>query len=531
MTGEEKLLQVEERRERLLGGGGEQETSKQHKLGKLTARERLEKLFDPGTFQELNLWIRPVRTGFDVDERELPGDAVITGSGLVNGRPVYAYIHDFTVLGGTQSLGQAHKVAQVMEKALAARVPCLGMIDSGGVKIHDQFGRPAFRPVVGRDGLGFSGGHMPYPPMNSGVIPQISLLLGPCYAGSAYSPTMSDFVIMRKGTSYMSLASPPLLKAVTFADVTQDEIGGAELHATVTGSCDLLTESDEEAIAACRELLTYLPSNNAQKSPQVDTGDDPDRREQSLLDLVPPDLSRAYDMHDVIRLVVDRGSFFELQPLYARNMIIGFARIAGSTVGLVANNPAEKSGELDVNSCDKEARFVRFCDAFNIPLLVLVDTPGFPSSVEMEKSPDGLVRHACRPLFAICEATVPKIVVYIRKCFGVARLVMGTLRMGVDRVYAWPTAQVARIDPERAVDCIYGKEIASAENPQEERKKRLEGLIRGYFDFPYHAAEYLMVEDIIDPRETRSILARTLEVLKNKEAPPCPWRKHSLIPR
>ncbi|MDP2952844.1 MAG: acyl-CoA carboxylase subunit beta [Chloroflexota bacterium] len=531
MTGREKLQGVEEHRKRLFQGGGPREVERQHDLGKLTARERLEKLFDPGSFQEINLWIRPIRTGFDVDERELAGDGVVTGFGQVHGRPIYAYAHDFTVLGGAQSLGQQHKVAQIMEKALEARVPCVGMIDSGGIKVHDLFGRPARRPILDGDGMGFAYGMFPMVPLNSGVIPQVSLMIGPCYAGSAYSPIMADFVIMRKGTSYMSVASPPLLKAATFIDVTQEEIGGATLHATVTGSCDVLSENDEEAVLSCRKLLTYLPLNNAQKPPVVDTGDDPNRREESLLELVPADLSHPYDMHEVIERVVDKGSLMELQALFAQNIIIGFARLAGHTVGIVANNPAVKGGALDTNTCDKQTRFVRFCDAFGIPLVILVDTPGFLSDAEQEKSREGLLRHAARPTFALCEATVPRVVVHIGKCFGTARLIMGTLRMGVDRVYAWPISQVAKIDPERAVDQIYGKEIEAAPNPQEERERRLQGLLKEYVRFPSHAGEYLMVEDIIDPRETRPILVKTLNLLENKGTPTRPWRKHSLLPR
>jgi len=528
MSLQDKLNEVEARRQKLLQGGGASEVERQHKMGKLTARERLVKLFDPGTFQELDLFIRPLRTGFDVDDRELPADGAITGFGEVHGRPVYAYIHDFTVMGGVQSVGQNHKVSKLMERAVEAGVPYVGMVDSGGIKVHDMFGRTGFRPIVGGSGMAFTSGIFPGPPLASGAVPQVSLMLGPCYAGSAYSPTMADFVIMRKGTSYMSVASPPLLKAVTFADVTQEQIGGANLHATVTGIADFLMETDDQAIETCRELLTYLPLNYREKAPVVDMGDDPKRRDESLLALDP---AKPYDMHQVITAVLDKGRFLELQALFAKSMIIGFGRLNGHTVGVVANNPAENGGALDINTCDKMARFVRWCDAFSIPVVVLVDTVGFQSNAEAERSPDGLIRNATKPVFALAEATVPRIVTYIGQCFGTARLAMGSLRLGVDNVYAWPSARVARIAPEEAVESIYGEEIKAAPNPAEARKERLHLLLENHMRFPFHSVEQLMAEDIIDPRDTRSVLIRTLKLLEHKAPPARPWRKHSLIQR
>lgn len=504
---------------------------RQHSMGKLTARERLVKLFDTGTFQELDLWIQPIRTGFDVDQRELPGDAVITGFGKIRGRPVYAYIHDFTVLGGAMSLGQNHKVTRVMEKALEDRIPYVGIIDSGGLKVHDLFGRPAFRPILGSTGLAFTSGMMPAPPLNSGIIPQISLMLGPCYAGSSYSPIMADFIVMRRKVSYMSLASPEVLKSVTFADVTREEIGGAEMHATITGSTDILVDSDEEAIEICRELISYLPLNNKERPPVVVTDDPPERREGRLLKVVPTDSSKPYDMHEVLSLIVDKGQFLELQSLYAKNMIIGFARLNGGTVGIVANNPAERGGAIDIDACDKEARFIRFCDAFNIPLIFFVDTPGFVPSVEEEQSREGRVRNAAKPVFAICEATVPMVVVYTGKGFGPGRLAMGTPREGVDVVYSWPNAQVARMEPKEVVDIIWKEEIAMAKQPDEVRRLKLQELLQNHVRFPFHAGEQLMVNEIIDPSETRPILIRTLEVLANKQPVGRPRKRHSLMPR
>ncbi|MFC1940675.1 acyl-CoA carboxylase subunit beta [Chloroflexota bacterium] len=531
MTIEELIEKVEKKRQRYYQGGGPEAIERQHSLGKLTARERLALLYDPGTFQEENLFIRPIRTGFDVDQRELPGDAVITGFGKVHGRSVYSYIHDFTVLGAAQSLGQSHKVTRVMEKAAEAGVPYVGMIDSGGVKIHDLFGRPANRPILGGAVLGFTRGHFACVSRNSGIIPQISLMIGPCYAGSAYSPIMADFVVMRKGTSYMSVASPQLLKTVTFADISQEELGGAEVHAKVTGSCDFLTENDEESIAVCRDLLTYLPLNWKEKPPVVDTGDAPNRREDDLLDIVPADLSTPYDMHEVINRVVDKGQFLELQRLYAPNMIIGFGRMEGKTVGIVANNPIVKGGYIDLDACDKEARFIRFCDAFNIPLITFVDTPGFLPGVEQEHSQQGLLRRAAKAVFAMCEATVPKIAVCVGMSHGPARLAMGTPKEGVDMVFSWPQARVTRMDPREVVEKIWKEEIAKAKKPDEVREEKYRELLDKYIDYPFHAAECLMVDEIIDPRDTRSALIRRLEILANKEAQPRPWRKHPLMSR
>ncbi|MFH1169716.1 MAG: acyl-CoA carboxylase subunit beta [Chloroflexota bacterium] len=530
----DRVKKVQEKRQRLLDGGGLKAIERQHQAGKLTARERVEMLLDPGTFQEIDLWIRPIKTGFDIDERELPADAVITGFGEIGGRPVYVYSEDFTVLGGTFSAGFHHKVVRSMERAREHGIPCIGIIDSGGERIHDVFGRPGWRPILGGSGrapVGNSSCLYSAPGINSGTVPQITLMLGPSYAGSAYSPTMADFYIMRNKIAFMSVASPELLKAVTFAEVTKEEIGGAELHAKVTGIADFLTESDEEAIRICRELVSYIPLNNREKAPLVASGDSPERRDEALLSIVPADLSQPYDMHEVIRHIVDGGKFFELQELFARSLIIGFGRLDGQTVGIVANNPAESGGILSLDTCDKEARFVRWCDAFNVPLVFMVDTPGFASGVEQEQSIDGLMRTVPKVVYAICEATVPMITVYTGRCYGVARLIMGTLRMGVDFAYCWPSAQVARMNPEEAAGAIYRKEIAASKEPEKTQREMLARLMQDYIHQPYHALELVMANDIVDPRDTRSVLIRTLKNLAHKQPTPRPWRKHSLVPR
>ena len=527
----DRIKEIEGKRSQLLQGGSPKEVDRQHQMGKLTARERVDKLVDPGTFQEIDLWIRPVKTGFDIDERDLPGDAVITGFGEVNGRPVYIYAQDFTVAGGTFGTAHHHKVTRLMEMALEKKIPYIQMVDSGGERIYDWFGKPAYRPALGGRGIAGTTAMYRIPGIASGVIPQITLMLGPMYAGSAYVPTMADFMIMRKGTSFMSVASPALLKAVTAQDVTQEEIGGAELHATTTGTADFLAESDEEAIEICRELLTYIPLNNKQKPPVVNMGDDPDRRDERLLEIVPPDLSKPYDMYEVIQCIVDKGQFLEFHKLSAKSLIIGFARLDGQTVGIVANNPKEENGALTHDTCDKQARFIRWCDAYNVPIVFLVDTPGFATSIEQEQSMDGFMRNVPKPIFAICEATVPMIQVNIGKCYGVARLIMGTLRMGIDIAYCWPTAQIARINPEEAVESIYKEEINSSKEPDRVRREKLTELLETHINYPYHALEQAMVNDVIDPRDTRAVLIKTLKNLANKELDWRPYRKHSLVPQ
>jgi len=524
-----RIKELEARRKKLQPGGAPEAIEKQHTRGKLTAWERIGRLFDEGTFQEIGIWTQPMKTGFDIDKRDLPRDSVIIGCGEVQGRNVYAYAHDFTVLAGTQSTIQNSKVARAMEQAMEEGLPLVGMVDSGAIRIHDLFGRSGFKVPVRGSPVGGGGGFMYYPPLMSGVVPHISLMLGPCYAGSAYSPIMADFVIMRRNIAFMSVASPPILKAVTAADVTQEEIGGALLHSEVTGSNDLLVDSDEEAIDACRELLTYLPSNWKEKPPVVSTGDDPKRADEALLDIVPTSVSKSYDMHQVIASVVDNGRFFELQALYAPNMIIGFGRLAGRTVGVVANNPAVGDGCVDVNSCDKQARFIRFCDCYSIPLVFLVDTPGFLPNLEQEQSKEGLERNAAKPVFAICESTVPKITVYVRRCWGAGRLVMGTERMGCDAVYSWPTADIRIEGFDRAADALYRAQIETAENPEEMRRELME-KIHAEYATPYYLAGIQGADDIIDPRQTRPVLINTLERVSRKLEPSRPWRKHSLIP-
>lgn len=491
----EELSQIKERRSL---GGGRAAIDKQHAVGKLTAWERMSLLFDAGTFRELDLLAQPFKTGFDIDKRELPRDGIVTGYGMIDGRLVYAACNDFTVAGGSQGAMQIMKLAKAMEQARKEGLPFVYLVDSAGRRLQDRMGKFGHRVPIRVEDCGEGNVDMFSVPMASGVIPQISVILGPGYAGTAYCPIMSDFLIFRKGTAFLSISSPALIEAVTGAEVSQEEMGGALLHATTTGSADILADSDEDALARCRELLGYLPSNWTERPRSSQTQDDVGRLEEELLTIVPDEETGPLDMRRLISLIVDGGKFFEIAPLYAGNMITGFARLAGEVVGIVANNSLMAEGSLDTNGCDKQARFIRTCDCFNIPLVFLVDTPGFLPSQEQEQGPDGIARHAAKPVFALCEATVPKIVVYVRRCFGPARLVMGGRGMNVDSVLAWPSAQMRFGD------------FGARE--------------------PCDSAGTMAFEDVIDPRETRSILIERLRRLSNKLIEPRPWRKHGLIP-
>ncbi len=515
----EKLEELAQRRSALMQGGGAKAIARQHARGKLTARERVELFLDPGTFVELDLWAKPRMTGFDIDERELPGDGVITGFGEVNGSPIYVYAQDFTVLGGTMGSTAGKKIVKVMRRALEERVPCVGLVDSGGVRVQDAVTRSMF------DG---------YPAMfyyhtqSSGVIPQITLMMGPCAAGAAYSPALTDFVIMVKNTSHMYVASPSLIKTAQFVETTDQELGGATVHATVSGCCDLVAENDEDCLNLTRELLSFLPASNMEQPPVYECTDDPERRDEELLNIIPEGPRAAYDMKALIRHVVDDGHFFELKPDYAPNMITGFCRMEGRTVGIIANNPKAMAGSIDINASDKEARFIRFCDAFNIPLIFFVDTPAYLPGVEQEHG--GILRHGAKVLYAISEATVPMITLYIRKAYGGGNSAMCSEPLGSDLLLAWPTAELGLMSPEGAVAIIYRKEIESAENPDELRAQRIEEYKATFGKFPYHAGAVQWVEDIIDPRDTRPMLIKGLRQLAKKQKNDRSWKKHGNIP-
>lgn len=513
-----KVKELELERQKLMNTARPKAIERQHSKSKLTARERIDLFFDKRSFQELSAWAKPRFTGFEIDKQDLAGDAVITGYGMVDNRPIYAYAQDFTLAGGTVATVHAKKVVRLMKQALKARVPCIHMIDSGGVRVQD---------AVTRDFNDAYTAYFYFHTISSGVIPQIGLLMGPCAAGASYSPILTDFLIMVKNTSHMYIASPTLIKAVQFIDVTEDEIGGPKMHAEISGCCDLLADSDEDCLNKTRELLSFLPSNNREKPPIVNTGDDPERRDEALLDIVPIDSKKSYDMHKVIGHIVDNGYFFELKPNYAKNMITGFSRLAGQTIGIVANNPKFLAGAIDINAADKEARFIRFCDCFNIPLVFFVDNPAYLPGIDQERG--GIIRHGAKVLHAISEATVPKLTVYIRKAYGGGVPAMCNEPLGADLLIAWPTAEMGLMSPEGAVDIIYRKEIMEAQNPEELRKKRIEAYNATFGRFPYHAASMRWVEEIIDPRDTRHILIQALKMYANKKEE-MPWRKHGNIP-
>jgi acetyl-CoA carboxylase carboxyltransferase component len=500
-----KIELVVKNRAHLKEGGGPKAIERQHSLGKLTGRERIEKLVDPNSFVEFDLWAASKKTGYDIDDREMPGDGVVTGYGMIGRRPVCLYVQDFTVLAGTLGSVHAKKIIKVLQKALKMQIPVIGMIDSGGVRIQDHV---TANPYDGYSSMFYL--HT----ISSGVIPQIALMMGPCAAGASYSPILHDFVFMVKNTSYMYIASPALVKTVTSEEITDQELGGSEVHAKISGCCDVWAENDEDCLEKTKKFLSFLPLNNREKPPRTETQDDPNRRDEELLDIVPSNPRTPFDMHEIICHVVDQGDFFEIKREFARNMIVGLARLNGQVVGVIANNPAHIAGSLDINGADKEARFIRFCDAFNIPLIFFVDTPAYLPGKTQEHG--GIIRHGAKVLYAISESTVPKITVYIRKAYGGATPAMCNEPMGSDLLLAWPTAEVALMGAEGAVAILHGKEIAQAKNPEEVKQKKLEEYLSQWGEQPFHSAKFMRVEEIIDPRDTRPMLIKGLSMMDRK---------------
>jgi len=501
--------------------GDPRAVEKQHAKGKLTARERIELLVDPGTFVEFDMFVKHRATEFGMDKRVALGDGVVTGWGLIDGRPAVVIAQDFTFMGG--SLGEMHaaKIVKAMQYALEAGVPIIFLNDSGGARIQE-----------GVDALKGYGDVFYMNVVASGVVPQIAAIMGPCAGGAVYSPALMDFVIMTRRTSFAFITGPRVVRAVTGEQVDEFSLGGADVHATKSGFAHLVAEDDKHAIQLIKALLSYLPLNCMEDPPVIDTGDDPEREESELDDIVPSDPTKVYDMHRIIELVVDRGTFFELMPSFAPNAIIGFARMNGRTVGIVANNPAYLGGVLDIDSSDKIARFVRFCDAFNIPIVTFVDTPGYLPGVAQEHG--GIIRHGAKVLYAYSEATVPKITVIVRKAYGGAYIAMGSKHLGADFVIAWPTAEIAVMGPEGAAEIIWRKELEKVASP-EERKELLKKLTEEYrkkFANPYVAASRGYVDAVVEPRETRRIVIRALEFFTSKrdvKKPRLP-KKHGLMP-
>ncbi len=496
-------------------GGGPERIELQHQRGRLTARERLELLLDKGSFRETDMFVTHRTTDFGLDERRYLSDSVVTGWGTIEGRLVYVFSQDFTVFGG--SLGEAHaeKICKVMDMALKNGAPVIGLNDSGGARIQEGVvSLGGYADIFLRNTLA------------SGVVPQISAILGPCAGGAVYSPALTDFIFMVRGSSYMFVTGPDVVKTVTHEDVDFENLGGAEVHASTSGVCHYVAESDADCLYLLRVLLSYLPQNNMEDPPTGPTTDDRLRTEDALDHIIPDDPSKPYEMRDVIRLIVDNGVFFEIHEHYAPNIVVGFARLGGHSVGIVANQPAVLAGVLDINASDKAARFVRFCDSFNLPLITFVDVPGFLPGTGQEHG--GIIRHGAKLLYAFCEATVPKITVITRKAYGGAYDVMSSKHIRGDLNLAWPTAELAVMGPEGAVNIIFRKELAESEDGAR-RRAELVADYREKFANPYVAASRGYLDDVIEPSLTRPRLINGLEMLSNKRDAN-PAKKHGNIP-
>ena len=515
MSMREKLERLEELRRRSELGGGEARVKAQHERGKLSARERLDLLLDEGSFVEVDRFVTHRTVGFGLEDKRFLGDGVVTGWGTIHGRLVYVFSQDFTVFGGSLSEAHAEKIVKILDMALKNGAPVVGLNDSGGARIQEGVvSLGGYADIFLRNTLA------------SGVVPQISAVLGPCAGGAVYSPAITDFIYMVRGTSYMFVTGPNVVKTVTHEDIDMEGLGGADVHAGTSGVAHFAHDSEMESLDAIRRLFHYIPQNNREDPPRRDTDDAPDRGDEELLDIVPDEPSRPYDILDVIRRVVDDGDFYEVHKDYAGNIVVGFAHLGGHAVGVVANQPAVLAGVLDIDSAVKGARFVRFCDSFNIPLVVFEDVPGFLPGVTQEHG--GIIRHGAKLLYAFCEATVPRITVITRKAYGGAYDVMNSKHIRGDVNFAWPTAEIAVMGPKGAVEILYRREIAEAEDPEADLKER-EAAYREQFAHPYAAAARGYVDDVIDPRETRPRLINALDMLQNKrdENPP---KKHGNIP-
>jgi len=510
-----KLDQLREREQRAEAGGGTARVEKQHAAGKITARERVEFLLDDGTFQEFDKLVEHRSRDFGMDAEIYPGDGVVTGHGLIDGRKVFVFAQDFTVFGGSLSETHAEKICKVMDLAMKVGAPVIGLNDSGGARIQEGVvSLGGYADIFLRNTLA------------SGVVPQISCIMGPCAGGAVYSPAITDFNIMVKDTSYMFITGPDVIKTVTHEDVTKEELGGAATHNRISGVAHFAADSDEHALRMVRELLTFLPSNNVDDPPRLAPTDSPDRAETKLNSIVPEASNQPYDIREVIDLIVDDGYFFEVHRDYALNIVVGFARLDGRPIGVVANQPAYLAGVLDIDSSLKAARFVRFCDCFNIPLVTFEDVPGFLPGISQEHG--GIIKHGAKLLYAYAEATVPKVTVITRKAYGGAYCVMGSKHIRTDINFAWPTAEIAVMGPEGAVDILYRRELAEATDKVSARRSRVNEL-EDKFANPYVAAERGFIDEVIEPAQTRSKLIRALALLENKRDTNPP-KKHGNIP-
>jgi len=496
-------------------GGGEKRIADQHKKGKLTARERLEVLLDDGSFTEIDAFVRHRSRDFGLEKQRYLGDGVVTGTGTIDGRTVCVFSQDFTVFGGSLSEAHAEKIVKVMDLAMRIGAPIVGLNDSGGARIQEGVvSLGGYADIFLRNTLA------------SGVIPQISAILGPCAGGAVYSPAITDFTVMVQGTSYMFVTGPNVVKTVTHEDVSQEDLGGAMTHASKSGVAHLAASTEVDALLAVRRMLSYMPSSNREKPPRIDLDDPTDRRDYMLNGIVPDNPNKPYDIKDVINRIVDERSFMEIHEEYAPNIVVGFARLGGHSVGIVANQPAVLAGVLDIDASTKAARFVRFCDCFNIPLVVFEDVPGFLPGTDQEWR--GIIKHGAKLLYAFCEATVPKITVITRKAYGGAYDVMNSKHIRGDFNFAWPSAEIAVMGSKGAVEILFRKEINESDDPEAALARKDEEY-REKFAHPYLAAERGYIDDVIEPADTRPRLIHSLEILRNKQDSN-PWKKHGNIP-
>jgi len=512
---QDKIAYLREQKKQALLGGGVKRIEAQHKKGKLTARERIDVLFDEGTFQEIDMLVQHQCHDFGMDKQKYYGDGVVTGHGLVNGRLVFVFSQDFTVLGGSLSEAYGKKICKIMDHAMKVGAPVVGLNDSGGARIQEGVvSLGAYADIFLRNTLA------------SGVVPQISAILGPCAGGAVYSPAITDFIFMVKKTSFMFVTGPDVVKTVTHEEVTFEDLGGADTHASKSGVAHSIFDSEVECLHAVRELLSFIPQNNLEDPPAVKCTDDVNRMDAELNQIVPENPNKPYDIKDIITRVLDDNKFFEIHADYAANFVVGFGRLNGQSVGIAANQPAVLAGVLDIDSSIKGARFVRFCDAFNIPIITFVDVPGFLPGTEQEWR--GIIKNGAKLLYAYCEATVPKITVITRKAYGGAYDVMSSKHIRGDVNYAWPSAEIAVMGPKGAVEIIFKKEIGQAAN-KEEKTGQMEREYREKFANPYIAAARGYIDEIIEPQETRPKLIHSLKMLENK-VDSNPHKKHGNIP-
>ncbi|MEH7222887.1 acyl-CoA carboxylase subunit beta [Bacillus sp. JJ1566] len=510
----EKINELYDRRREVELGGGDDKIDKQHEKGKLTARERIDLLLDKGTFVELNPFIEHRSTDFGLGDKKGPGDGVVTGYGKINGRPVYLFSQDFTVFGGALGEMHAKKIANVMDLAAKNGAPFIGLNDSGGARIQEG--------VVSLDGYG----HVFYRnAIYSGVIPQISVIMGPCAGGAVYSPAITDFVFMVEKTSQMFITGPKVIETVTGEKISSEDLGGASVHNSISGNAHFSGKTEVEVLQQVRDLVSYLPQNNEEKPPILPVKENDDYR-PDLTDIIPFDAVRPYDVRKIIEQVVDEQSFMEVHKDFAKNIVVGFARVKGEVVGLVCNQPKYMAGGLDIDSSDKASRFIRFCDSFNIPLITFEDVTGFFPGVKQEHG--GIIRHGAKILYAYSEATVPKLTVILRKAYGGAYVALNSKSIGADLVFAWPNAEIAVMGPQGAANIIFAREINESDDPEKTRAGKIEEY-REKFANPYIAASQGMVDDVIDPRETRIKIVQALEMLRNKKESR-PHKKHGNIP-